>query len=168
MKSVFSICRIFSFCFFVVFTISSCKSYLIVNGNQQVPNKITIYVTGFDTATGHLTLQDDSKNSPDPFPAYPGQKIKWKISGISHFVIDNVVEKKVKAPPDEVFKKKPHPVPFFSKSWKGTLKDSTGLHGIAYETDSSGHFINYIYNIVWRKAGHQHTFDPRIQIKLGN
>jgi hypothetical protein len=166
MKSVFSNCRIFTFCFFVVFTISSCKSYLIVNGGQQVPKKVTIYVTGFDTATGHLTLQDNSQHSADPFTAYPGQKIRWKISGIRHFLINNLVEKTVKALPDEVFEQKPHPVKFFSESWKGTLKDSTGLHGIAFESDNSGHFINYIYKIVWRKAGKDHTFDPRIQIKL--
>jgi hypothetical protein len=166
MKSVFSNCRIFTFCFFVVFTFSSCKSYLIVNGGQHVPKKVTIYVTGFDTATGHLTLQDNPQNSADPFTAYPGQKIRWKISGIRHFLIDNLVEKTVKAPTDEVFEKKPHPVKFFSESWKGPLKDSTGLHGIAFESDNSGHFINYIYKIVWRKAGKDHTFDPRIQIKL--
>ena len=166
MKSIFSICKIFTFCFFVVNIFSSCKSYLIVHGGQQVPKMVTIYVTGFDTTTGHLTLKDISQNSADPFTAYPGQKIRWKISGISHFVIDNLVEKTAKAPPDEVFQKEPHPVKFFSKSWKGTLKDSTGLHGIAFVSDSSGQFINYIYKIVWRKAGRDHVFDPRIQIKI--
>jgi hypothetical protein len=165
MKSVFSICRIFSFCLFVLFTFSSCKSYLIVNGNQQVPKEVTIYVTGFDTTSGHLTLEDISHHSADPFTAYPGQKIRWKISGISHFVINYLVEKTVKATPDRVFEKEPHPVKFFSRSWKGTLKDSTGLHGIAFLSDSSGHFINYIYKIAWRKAGQNHTFDPRIQIR---
>ncbi len=104
-------------------------------------------------------------HSADPITAYPGQKIRWKISGISHFVINNLVEKTVKAPQDEVFEKKPHPVTFFSKSWKGTLKDSTGLQGIPFMSDSSGQFRDYIYKIVWRKAGQNHTFDPRIQIR---
>jgi hypothetical protein len=166
MKSVFSVCKIFSFCFFIVYVCSSCTSYLIVNGGQHVPKKVTIYVTGFDLTTGHLILKDISHNSADPFIAYPGQIIRWKISGITHFLIDNLVEKKVKARPDEVFKKEPHPVKFFSESWKGTLKDSTGLHGIAFVSDSGGHFINYNYKIVWHKAGQHHTFDPRIQIKL--
>lgn len=165
MKFVLSVCRIFSFCFFIVYVCSSCTSYLIVNGGQHVPKEVTIFVTGFDTTSGHLTLEDISHHSADPITAYPGQKIRWKISGISHFVINNLVEKTVKAPPDEVFEKKPHPVKFFSKSWKGTLKDSTGLHGIAFMSDSSGHFIDYIYKIVWRKAGQNHTFDPRIQIR---
>ena len=164
MKSAFFICRIFLFCLFIAFICSSCTSYLIVNGGEQVPKKVTIYVTGFDT-TGHLTLEDVSHHSADPFTAYPGQKIRWKISGVRHFLIDNIVEKSVKAMPEVVFEKKPHPVPFFSKSWKGTLKEAKGLHGIASVSDSSGHFINYIYKIVWHKAG-QHTFDPRIQIKL--
>jgi hypothetical protein len=166
MKSIFSICRIYIFCFFVLFIFSSCKSYLIVNGNQQVPKKVTIYVTGFDTANGHLIMEDISHHSADPFTAYPGQEIRWKISGITHFVIDNLVEKTVKAPADEVFERKPHPVKFFSESWKGTLKDSTDFHGIAILSDGSGHFINYIYKIVWRKAGKDHTFDPRIQIQV--
>ena len=166
MKSVFSICKIFIFCFFVVYIFSSCKSYLIVHGGQQVPKMVTIYVTGYDTATGHLTLEDISHHAEDPFVAYPGQKIRWKISGIKHFLVDNIVEKTVKAPPDEVFEKKPHPVKFFSESWKGTLKDSTGLQGIAHVSDSSGQFINYIYKIVWHKAGKHRTFDPGIRIKL--
>ena len=165
MKFVLSVCRIFSICFFIVYVCTSCTSYLIVNGNQQVPKEVTIYVTGFDTTSGHLTLEDISHHSADPFTAYPGQKIRWKISGISHFVINYLVEKTVKATPDRVFEKEPHPVKFFSKSWKGTLKDSTGLHGIAFLSDSSGHFINYIYKIAWRKAGQNHTFDPRIQIR---
>jgi hypothetical protein len=164
MKSAFSICSIFSFCLFIAFICSSCTSYLIVKGGAHVPKKVTIYVTGYDT-TGHLTLGDDSHHSANPFTAYPGQKIKWKISGVRHFVIDNITEKSVKAPPDEVFGKKPHPVPFFSKSWKGTLKDATGFQGITSVSDSSGHFIHYIYKIVWHKAG-QHVFDPSIRIRL--
>jgi hypothetical protein len=165
MKFVFSVCRIFSFSFFIMCICSSCTNYLIVNGGQHVPKQVTIFVTGFDTASGHLTLEDISQHSADPLTAYPGQKIRWKISGISHFVVNNIVEKTVKASRDEVFKNKPHPVKFFSKSWKGTLKDSTGLQGIAFVSDSSGHFIDYIYKILWRKAGQNHTFDPRIQIR---
>jgi hypothetical protein len=164
MKSIFFICRIFSFCFFIVFIFSSCTSDLILKDGEHVPKKVTIYVTGYDT-TGHLILEDGSHHSADPFTAYPGQKIRWKISGITHFVIDNITEKSVNTQPDKVFNKKPHPVPFFSKSWKGTLKDVTGLQGIASANDSSSHFINYIYKIVWHKHG-QHTFDPKIQIKL--
>jgi hypothetical protein len=165
MKFVFSVYRIFYFCFFIVYVCSSCTSYLIVNGGQHVPKKVTINVTGFDTTSGHLTLEDISHNSADPFTAYPGQKIRWKISGIKHFLINNLVEKTVKATQDEVFEKKPHPVKFFSRSWKGTLKDSTSLQVIAFVRDSSGHFIDYIYKIAWRTAGRNHTFDPRIQIR---
>ena len=165
MKFILSVCRIFIFCFFIVYVCSSCTSYLIVNGCQHVPKNVTIYVIGFETTSWHLTLEDISHHSADPFTAYPGQKIRWKISGISHFVINYLVEKTVKATPDRVFEKEPHPVKFFSRSWKGTLKDSTGLHGIAFVSDSSGHFINYIYKIAWRKAGQNHTFDPRIQIR---
>ena len=164
MKFAFFICRIFSSCLIIAFICSSCTSYLIVHGGEHVPKKVTIYVTGYDT-TGHLTLEDFSHHPADPFTAYPGQKIRWKISGIRHFVIDNIVEKSGKTPTGEAFAKKPHPVPFFSKSWKGTLKVATGIQGIAFVSDSSGHFINYIYKITWHKAG-QHTFDPRIQIKL--
>lgn len=164
MKFAFFICRIFSFCFIIVFICSSCTSYLIVNGGEHVPKNVTIYVTGYDT-TGHLTLEDASQHSADPFTAYPGQTVRWKISGIRHFVIDNIVEKPGKTQAGEAFAKKPHPVPFFSKSWKGTLKVATALQGIAFVSDSSGRFIHYIYKIAWHKAGH-HTFDPEIQIKL--
>ena len=166
MKSVFSVCTIFSLCFFIVYVCSSCTSYLIVNGGQHVPKKVTVYVTGFDTATGHLTLEDASHYSADPFAVYPGQKIRWKISGIKHFLINNIVEKTTKTTHDKVFQKEPHPVKFFSKSWKGTLKDSTSLQGVAFVRDSSGNFINYMYKIDWRKAGKNHTFDPNIHIKL--
>ena len=165
MKFVLSVCRIFSFCFFIAYVCSSCTSYLIVHGGQQVPKMVTIYVTGFDTTSGHLILKDISQNSADPFTAYPGQKIRWKISGIKHFLINNIVEKAVKSPRDEVFENKPHPAKFFSKSWKGTLKDSTGLRGIAFMSDSGGHFIDYVYKIAWRKAGQNHVFDPSIQIR---
>jgi len=163
MKTVFSVCRFFSFFFFVVVIGSSCTSDLIVKGGQHVPKKVTIYVTGYDT-TGHLTLKDASDHSADPFAAYPGQKIRWKISGVRHFVIDNIVDKSAKAPAEEVFANGPKPVKFFSRSWRGTLKDSTGLQGIAL-SDSSGHFINYKYKIIWRKGG-LHTFDPGIRIRL--
>jgi hypothetical protein len=165
MKFDFSVCRICSLCFLIAYVCSSCTSDLVVNGGQHVPKKVTINVTGFDTASGHLALEDMSQHSADPFIAYPGQQIRWKISGIKHFVINNLTEKAVKADRDEVFKKKPHPVKFFSKSWKGTLKDSKGLSGIALASDSSKHSADYIYKIVWRKAGRNHTFDPRIQIK---
>jgi len=164
MKSVFSIYQIFSFCFFIMIIGSSCTSDLIVKGGGHVPKEVTIYVTAYDTS-GHLTLQDGSQQSADPFTAYPGQKIRWKISGISHFVIDNIVEKSSQAAPDIVFKNKPHPVRFFSKSWRGKMKDTTGLQQIAFVHDSSGKFIPYIYKIVWHKAG-QHTFDPTIRVKL--
>jgi len=164
MKSVSSPCRIFSFCFFSAVICSSCTSYVTVNGGEHVPKEVTINVTGYDTS-GHLTLEDESHQSADPFTAYPGQKIRWKISGISHFVIDNIVEKSVKAKPDEVFEHKPHPVKFFSKSWRGTLKNTTGLQGVTFVNDSSGKSIYYVYKIVWHKAG-QHTFDPKIRIKL--
>jgi hypothetical protein len=166
MKYVFSFCWFFLLCIILVNVFPSCTSYLTVNGGQQVPKTVTIFVTGFDTATGHLTLKDVSQHSADPFPAYPGQKIRWKISGVKHFLINNIVEKTAKAPADEVFEKKPHPVLFFSKSWTGKLKGSTGLQGIAVVSDSGGHFINFDYKIVWHKAGGHHTFDPRIQIKM--
>ena len=164
MKSVFSKCPIFSFCFLIMVIGSSCTSDLIVSGGRHVPKDVTIYVTAYDTS-GRLTLQDVSQQSADPFTAYPGQKIRWKISGISHFVIDNIVEKSATAAPDMVFKNKPHPVRFFSRSWRGTLKDTMGLHPIAFVNDSSGKWIPYTYKIVWHKAG-QHTFDPTIRIKL--
>ena len=165
MKSVFSICKIFSFCFFIVCIFSSCTSYLILKGGQHVPKEVTIYVNGYDTSTGDLTLEDDFHHSADPFTAHPGQKIRWKISGVKHFLIDNIVAKSAKTPANEVFEKKPKPVKFFSKSWNGTLKDSTGLRGIDVVSDSSGNFINYTYKIVWHKYG-QHTFDPKIHINL--
>jgi hypothetical protein len=167
MKSAFFICKIFLFCFFIMYVCPSCHRYLIVHGGLTVPKKVTIHVTGFDTATGHLILVDDSLHSADPFIVYPGQQIRWKISGISHFLINNIVEKTVKSPAEEVFKSGPHPVHFFSKSWRGTIKDSTGLYGFTPMTDSSGgHYLEYVYKMVWIKSGHQHTFDPRIQIKL--
>jgi hypothetical protein len=130
-----------------------------------VPKKVTIYVTGYDTSTGHLILEDVVQHSADTITAYPGQQIRWKVSAVKHFLIDNIVDKSVKAPPDEVFEKKPKPVKLFSRSWNGTLKDSTGLHRIAFVSDSSGNFIYYIYKIVWHKYG-QHVFDPKIQIRL--
>jgi hypothetical protein len=121
MKSAFSICRIFSSGFFIMFICSSCTSYMIVNGGEHVPKKVTIYVTGYDT-TGHLTLEDVFHHSADPFTAYPGQKIRWKISGVKHFLIDNIVEKSIKAPPNEVFRKNRARYHFFPRAGKELLK----------------------------------------------
>jgi hypothetical protein len=160
MKSVFSICKIFSFCFFVIYSFSSCTSYLIVNGNQHVPKKVTINVTGYDTSTGHLTLMDDSSNPADTFPAWHSQHIRWKLTDPRHHKIDSLYAKAVNL--NEIFEDEPHKV-FLSKSWKGTIKDEAALNADTVK-DINGH-KNYDYKMIWDTAGGQHTYDPRIQIK---
>ena len=161
MKSIFSICRIFSFCFFVVIIFSSCKSYLMVDG-KQVPKKATIYVSGYTPGNGQLTLKDASGQTVDPFPAFPGQKIRWKLTDPRHHKIDTLYEKP--AYPNPVFEKDPHPV-FLSKSWKGIIKDPTALQEAAVVKDATG-TSTYIYSIVWDDGGPHYTFDPRIQIQI--
>ncbi len=93
MKFLFSACKIFAFCFFVLCIITSCSKYLTVNGNVKVPKKVCINITGDTLSNGHLTLVDDSAQNAFTFKAWPRQQIKWKIK-VSGFHIDSIVDKR--------------------------------------------------------------------------
>jgi hypothetical protein len=160
MKSIFSICRIFTLCFFVVCIFSACSSTLFYKGKEE-PKHVTIFITGYNTGNGDLTMIDDAQNTAVDFPAVPGQHIRWKLSDPRNHKIDSITAK----PSNQnlVFKKMPHKV-FLSKSWKGTLQDSSNVHNLTNTKDSLGN-VEYIYKIIWEPAGPLHPFDPRIQIR---
>jgi hypothetical protein len=161
MKSVFSTCQSFSLCFFVICTFWSCSSYLVVNGNK-VPKKVTILVTSYDAGNGNLTLFLDSLHSADPLTAWPGQKIKWKLTDPRHHAIDTLTAKAIsKYATDAIFSTPPEKK-FWSKSWKAIIKNDPEIKALA-GMDS---VVNYDYKIVWDTAGIQHVFDPRIQIRF--
>jgi hypothetical protein len=159
MKSVFSICKVFCLLFFIVFTFSSCHPYLIIDGVEH-PKNVTIYVVSYNPVSGYLNLQDDSAKPADPFRAWPGQKIRWKLSDPGHHKFDQILPKGNNL--NAIFEVEPHSV-WLSKSWKGTIKGQFALQLNAVK-DSLG-FQDYDYKIVWESAGTQHTDDPRIQIK---
>ncbi len=160
MKSVFSICKIFSFCFLVGYSVSSCRGTLTVYGND-VPKTVTITVTGYDTTTEKLTIVDEAGKPAEIIQAWPGQKIKWKIKGSGIKSIDSIVSKANFR--DAVFSHDPHEV-FLSSTWAATIKDEVAIKnsGVSVEEE----YYNYDYNIFWKltKKGKTYKFDPRIQI----
>jgi hypothetical protein len=158
MKSVFSICKIFAFGFFVICIFSYCTSYLDYNG-QKVPKKVTIYVSGYDTSNGNLILKDDSGHDATNFPAFPSQIIRWKLSDPRNHKIDSIYPKPTNQ--NLIFADTPQTV-WLSKSWKGTVKEKSDIQSLTKDTNG---VINYEYKIVWDTAGVRHTYDPRIQIR---
>ncbi len=161
MKLIFSICKIFSFCFVVMYAFSSCKTTLIVNGTEEVPKKVIIKITGFDTTTGKLKMEDKAGKPADTIQAWPGQKIKWKIRGSGIRSIDSIFAKKVNK--NKIFQEDPHKK-FLSSTWQGTIQNKGALKENGVIRD--GGYYNYDYNIKWKdKDGTQHTYDPRIQVK---
>jgi hypothetical protein len=160
MRLIFSICKIFSFCFVVVYTFSSCKTTLNVNGTE-VPKKVTIFITG-NATTGELTMKDSAGGPAEVFDAWAGQKIKWEVdkSTIKH--VDSMPPKTANI--NAIFKKKPHKI-FLSKNWQGKIqvKEELTEHGVI----GDGGKYYYDYDIKWtdKKNGITHTKDPRIQVK---
>jgi hypothetical protein len=161
MKSVFSIRKIFSFCFFVPYLLSSCQSYLVVNGNEYVPKKLVVNITGEDISNGHLKMIDNFGHSLDTFQAWPKQTIKWNIK-VSGLHIESIVAKPgSKNGTDAIFKDPPRKE-HFASNWTATIHDEAD---IAKGNKENG-VTNYDYNIVWRMTDTiKHTFDPRIQIR---
>ena len=158
MKSVFSICKIFSFYFFIFYTFSSCKSTLTVKGTE-VPKKVFIYIS-VSATTGKLILKDSIGHPADTFEVRPGQIIKWKIDDEKIKSIDAMPGKKGHTN-DEVFSKKPHKE-LFSKNWKGKIKDEKEI----MENGVEGKDKLYDYDINWTDdTGKKDTYDPRIQVK---
>ncbi len=161
MKSIFSICKIFLFCFFVLYTFSSCSSDLDING-KKVPKKVTIHVTGYDTLTGRLKLYDDSNQPADTFIAYPGQEIRWKLTEPRKHAILHLTAKTISKFTEDTIFSTPPKQKFWSKSWKAIIKNDPAIKSLA-GTDS---VVNYDYKIVWDSASVPHTYDPRIQIRF--
>ena len=161
MKSLLSICKIFSCCFLVVYTFSSCKTTLRVYG-KDVPKKVIITITGFDTAKGNLTMKDEKGMPADTIQVWPGQIIKWRIKGSGINSIDSILAKRRNE--ITIFAEEPHEE-FLSTTWKGKIKDEGAIkeNGVRGEGDT----YNYDYNIYWKltKKGKIYTYDPRIQVK---
>lgn len=156
MKSVFSICKIFSFCFLVVYLFSSCKPTLTVN-DTEVPKKVIITITGYDVSTEKLTMVDEAGQPADIIQAWPGQKIKWKIKGSGIKSIESMPEKKAPYIKKDVFSEEPHEE-VFGKTWKATIKKE-----FPFTKDT---IINYDYNIEWKLENDpkSYNYDPRIQM----
>jgi hypothetical protein len=78
MKSVFSIRKIFSFCFFVPYLLSSCQSYLVVNGNEYVPKKLVVNIKWNVKVSGlhieSIVAKPGSKNGTDAIFKDPPRK----------------------------------------------------------------------------------------------
>jgi hypothetical protein len=160
MKSLLFICRIFTVCFFVVYTFSSCSKYITVYNNIQVLKKVNIHITGFNTTTGELTMVDDSLHPATTFQAWPGQTIRWKIQVSGIDAIDSITKKPTNV--NDIFVG-PLKKESMGKTWKGTVKDAAALQSGGVK-DLQG-FYDFDYNMVWDSAGIKHTFDPRIQIR---
>ena len=108
-----------------------------------------IRITGSDTSTGDLTLEDSNGNSATNFNAQRGHVITWEIqnhSGVS--AITNIAQKNVNGNQD-VFSSYPARKGN-SSNWQGTVLNSSSSY-----TDT--------YKIDWKDAnGNSYTYDPMI------
>jgi len=113
-----------------------------------------IRITGSDTSTGDLTLQDINGNSATTFNGQRGHVITWEIqpnSGVS--ALTGFSQKNVNGNTN-VFSSYPAQQGN-SSNWQGTV--DANLNSNNSYSDS--------YNITWQDAqGISHTYDPMIQI----
>ncbi|HXS56815.1 MAG TPA: hypothetical protein VN726_11880 [Hanamia sp.] len=113
-----------------------------------------IRITGSNTSTGDLTLQDSNGNSATNFNAQRGHVITWEIqpgsgvSAITGFAQENVNGN------TNVFSSYPAQQGN-SSNWQGTVDANL----------SSGNSYTDTYEINWQDAqGNSHTYDPKIQV----
>jgi hypothetical protein len=108
-----------------------------------------IRITGGDTSTGDLTLQNSAGNSATNYHAQANEVITWEIqnnSGVS--AITNIGQKNVNGN-QNVFSSYPAQLGN-SSNWQGTVLNSNNTYVDNYE-------------IVWQDAqGNSHTYDPMI------
>jgi hypothetical protein len=113
-----------------------------------------IRITGSDTSTGNLTLQDSNGNSATNFNAQRGHVITWEIqqgSGVS--ALTGFAQKSVNGNTN-VFSSYPAPVAN-SSNWQGTVDPN--LNSTNSYTDT--------YEINWQDAqGNSYTYDPAIMV----
>jgi hypothetical protein len=113
-----------------------------------------IRITGSNTSTGDLTLQDSHGNSATNFNAQRGHVITWEIqpdsgvSALTSFAQENVNGNQ------NVFSSYPAQQAN-SSIWQGTVNASLNSNNSYTDT----------YEISWQDAqGNSHTYDPMIQI----
>jgi len=113
-----------------------------------------IRITGSNTATGDLTLQDSNDNSATNFHAHRGDQITWQIqpgSGVN--ALTGFAQKNVNGN-QNVFSSYPAQQGN-SSNWQGTVDAS--LNSSNSYSDS--------YEISWQDAdGKSYTYDPMILV----
>jgi hypothetical protein len=113
-----------------------------------------IRITGSDTGTGNLTLQDNNGNSATNFNAQRGHTITWEIqpnSGVAE--LTGFAQKNVPGNTN-VFSKYPAKLGS-SANWQGTVDPN--LNSANAYTDT--------YEINWQDAqGNSYTYDPSIKV----
>ncbi|MEO7802474.1 MAG: hypothetical protein ABIR81_10755 [Ginsengibacter sp.] len=130
--------------FLTLFT--ACHNHLV--GNETLSIEV-IKITGSDSTTGQLTLEDINGRPADVFSISPGAKMQWLLKAETVKDITNIYAK-----PDNpnVFSHGPRRRGN-SVNWGGQI-----------DSQATGKEENY--NIDWTdKAGNPHTFDPKIQVK---
>ncbi len=152
MRLVFSLCKVFSFCFFIN-AFSSCKIPSVVTGGPDRPrNHGTISIIRSNTTSGKLEMIDQKGESAQIYNAWYGQTIKWKIKDTAVRSFDSMPPKKQQL--YSIFKREPHKK-LLSRTWKAKIEKTTDK-GVQ----------KYFYNIIWTdNAGKSHTHDPLIQVK---
>ena len=113
-----------------------------------------IRITGSNTSTGDLTLQDSNGNSATNFNAQRGHVITWEIqpnsgvSALTGFAQENVNGNQ------NVFSSYPAQQGN-SSNWQGTVDANL----------SSSNSYTDTYEITWQDAqGNSHTYDPTIRV----
>jgi len=114
-----------------------------------------IRITGSDTSSGNLTLQDSSGNPATTFNAQRGHVITWEIqpnSGVS--ALTGFAQKQNVNGNTNVFSSYPAQQGN-SSNWQGTVDPN--LNSTSSFTDT--------YEIYWQDTnGNSHTYDPMIQV----
>jgi hypothetical protein len=162
MKKGFYYVKNFSTCFVILLTCFSCNESShtsgIKPGSDTAKSSHTfgpedIGITGSDTLTGNLVLQNDHGHSLTTKKARRNEKINWKVQ--PHSGVDSIIEIAIS---DTV----PGNINVFSEppQQQGNPKH---WRGVTLNTSES---LNETYYIMWvdDETHKRHKYDPKIQL----
>jgi hypothetical protein len=112
-----------------------------------------IRITGSDTQTGNLTMQDSNGNSASTIHVNRGEVVTWEIQNNSG--VSGITQISPKADNPNLFSSGPQKLPGSAINWQGT---------IAQNPNGTQEF----YFIDWLDGqGTTHRYDPLIQLNPG-
>lgn len=118
-----------------------------------MPGTIQITITGSNTTTGELTLQNDPHTSNGNTNAKRGDLILWHINPRSGVSSITAIQMKPSPPTSTNIFVSGDPNQAGSGSWHGTIDSNVAISS------------EYYYLIAWTDANNNpHVFDPMIKV----